>query len=339
MKRVVKGWGAILALLPLLVLAHVTDLRAEPAEVKVSRGFGITHLPTFVIQYEKLFEKHLAQAGLASTKPVWLLMDGGPQVNDAVLAGALDIANNGMPAFVTLWSRTHGSPSQIIGVAGLAGTPLYLNTLNPNVKTLHDFTDKDRIAVTGIKTGLGAVILQMAVAKEFGIENFAKLDPLTVGMQHPDAYQAIISRRTEVNTHFASPPFAFLEEKIPTIHRVVNSVDVLGNIHVMATYTPQRFADANPKIIAAYIAARDEAADIIARDPKRAAKAYLALANVKSTVDEVAEMIAHKDMNFAATPNGSMKIAEFLATIGTIKHKPADWKEMFVAPMRTRNGS
>lgn len=339
MKGRLLRWRAIGSLLLALMCGLAMDVHAQPAEVKVSRGFGITHLPTFIIEHEKLFDKHLALAGLTSTKPVWVLMDGGPQVNDAVLSGALDIANNGMPAFVTLWSRTRGSPSQIVGVAGLAGTPLYLNTLNPDVKTLRDFTAKDRIAVTGIKTGLGAVILQMAVAKEFGIENFAKLDPLTVSMLHPDAYQVIASGRTEVNTHFASPPYAFMEEKLPGVRRVVNSVDVLGRIHVMATYAPQRFADENPKIIAAYIAARDEAADIITRDPKRAAAGYLAIANVKSSVDEIAEMISHKDMNFAATPNGSMKVAEFLATIGTIKYRPADWKEMFVAPMQTRDGS
>lgn len=312
---------------------------AQSNEVKLSRGFGITYLPIYVMQHEQLLEKHLAAAGLKDHKVNYVLIDGAPQVNDALLAGAMDIASNGMPAFVTMWSRTKGTPNAVVGVSGLSGMPLYLNTLNPNIKSLKDFTDKDRIAVTGIRTGLGAVILQMEVAKEFGIENYNKLDGLTVNMLHPDAYQVIQAGKTEVNTHMASPPFAFLELKLPGVHRVTNSVDTLGKIHVMATYASQKYVDANPKVIEAFLAARDEATALIAKDAKRAAGSYIALTKVKTTLDEIAEMVVHPDMNFDATPNGSMQWADFLHKIGTIKHRPADWKEMFVTPMAKRSGS
>lgn len=329
----------LLSVLTLLTGAPQNPARAQPAEFKISRGYGITYLPIYVMEIEKLLDKHLAAAGLGNTKPQWLLIDGGPQINDAVLAGAIDIANNGMPAFITLWSRTKGTPTPIVGVAALTGMPLYLNTLNPQINGLRDFTDKDRIAVTGIRTGLGAVILQMGVAKEFGIENYNKLDPLTVNMLHPDAYQVISAGRTEVNSHMASPPFAFLELKLPGVKRVFNSVEALGKFHVMATYAPKKFADDNPKLIEAFLAARDEATELIQRDPKKAAEAYMAISKVKTTVQEVAEMIAHPDMNYTATPNGSQQLADFLHKIGTIKNRPADWKEMFVAPMQARPGS
>ena len=65
-------------------------------------------------------------------------------------------------------SKGKGSPrTEVIGVSGLSATSLYLNSNKPEIKSLRDFTEKDRIALPGIKTSLSAVVLQMAVAKEF----------------------------------------------------------------------------------------------------------------------------------------------------------------------------
>ena len=58
--------------------------------------------------------------------------------------------------------------------------PLYLNTNNPNVKSIKDFTSKDKIALPAVKVSIQAVTLQMAAEKEFGEGNQNKLDALTV---------------------------------------------------------------------------------------------------------------------------------------------------------------
>ncbi|WP_245484548.1 hypothetical protein [Rhizobium leguminosarum] len=65
----------------------------------------------------------------------------------------------------------------------------------------------------------------MIVAKEFGEENYAKLDPLTVSLPHPEALAALVSRKTEINAHFTSPPFQYIEAKSPNVHRVLSSTD------------------------------------------------------------------------------------------------------------------
>ena len=54
--------------------------------------------------------------------------------------------------------------------------PLYLNTINPNVKTIKDFTEKDRIALPAVRVSMQAVILQMAAEKVFGEGQEHKLD-------------------------------------------------------------------------------------------------------------------------------------------------------------------
>ncbi len=97
--------------------------------------------------------------------------------------------------------------------------PLYLNTRNPAIKSIKDFTEKDRIALPAVKVSMQAIMLQMAAAKEYGENNYTKLDGLTVSMAHPDGVAALMSGASEITAHFTSPPFQFRELKDPKITR------------------------------------------------------------------------------------------------------------------------
>ena len=61
----------------------------------------------------------------------------------------------------------------------------------------------DRIAVPAIKSSMQAVALAMMAERELGDPK--KLDPITVSIQHPDALAALLSRRSEITAHSASP--------------------------------------------------------------------------------------------------------------------------------------
>jgi NitT/TauT family transport system substrate-binding protein len=212
-------------------------------------------------------------------------------------------------------------------------------TRNPNIKSLKDFTDKDRIAVPGIKTSLPAVFLQMAAAREFGDANYAKLDPITVSLPHPDALGVLLSGKGEINSHMASPPFSYVEEANPNLHRVLNSVDVLGNITIDITFTTRRFAEANPKLTAAFIAAMQDACALIVSDRRKAAEIYNAVAKVKQPVEETLKILNDPNSRFTAVPEGTMKYAEFMSRVGTIKVKPASWKDYYLPAAYSLSGS
>jgi len=207
------------------------------------------------------------------------------------------------------------------------------------VKSLKDFTDRDRIAVPGIKTSLPAVLLHMAAAKEFGDGNYAKLDPITVGLPHPEALTVMLSGSSEINSHMASPPFSYIEEAASGIHRVFSTVDILGNITLDMTYTSRRFFEANPKLCAAFIAAMEEANALIARDRRRAGEIYLAVSKQKASVDEIVKILSDPNSRFSTVPDGTMKYADFMSRVGTIKAKPAGWKELFFPPIHGVAGS
>jgi NitT/TauT family transport system substrate-binding protein len=333
-----KGW--VFAGLLLAACISASDILAEVSEVRISKGYGILYLPLIVMEDRKLLEKKAAEDGLGEVKVTWYLFDGGNIINDAMLAGALDIAGTGAPGFLTLWSKGKGSArTEVIGVSGMSTTALVLNTTNPEVKSLKDFSPKDRIAMPGIKTSLAAVVLQMAAAKEFGAENYAKLDPLTVGIPHPEAYAALTSGKTEIDAHFASPPYANLELKNPRVHTVVNSVTLFGNITLDVVFAPKRFAEANPKTIAAFLAALDEACGFIVDDPKGTAEIFARTSKTKMSLEEVLPLVQDPDTRFSSTPSGIMTFATFLASIGAMKQKPAAWTDLFVPQLHGRKGS
>ena len=146
----------------------------------------------------------------------------------------------------------------------------------------------------------------MAAAKEFGDANYAKLDPITVGLGHPEALGVMLSGKGEIDSHMASPPFSYVEDGTPGLHRVFNSVDILGNITLDMTYTSRRFYEANPKLCAAFIAALNEANALIGRDKRKAAEIYLAISKQKSSPDEIVKILNDPNSKFSAVPDGTM---------------------------------
>src|SRR6202030_1468423 len=104
----------------------------------------------------------------------------------------------------------------------------WLNTSDPKVKSIRDFTDKDRIALSAIKVSIPAIILQMAAAKEFGLAEYGRLDKLTVALSHPDGMSMLVNKKTEISAHFTSPPFQNIEMKTPGVHTVLTSEQVMG---------------------------------------------------------------------------------------------------------------
>src|SRR5438105_1152406 len=183
--------GMVLTLV--LGLGAPIGAQAEVSQLRVSRGFGVHYLPLYVMEAKGLLQKQTTATGLGDVKIEFLLVDGGNHINDAILAGTIDIASTGTGGFLTLWAKAKGNPKlEVIGLGGSASGGMTMTSRNPAMKSLRDVTEMDRIAVPGIKTSLGAIILQMAVAKEFGDKDYARLDHLTVSMSYPDATAAIL---------------------------------------------------------------------------------------------------------------------------------------------------
>ncbi len=312
---------------------------AEVSEVGIAQQYGISYLPLMIMQENKLLEKEAKAAGLGDITVKWAKFAGGNVMNDALLSGDLHFASGGVGPFVTLWAKTRDNIG-VKAVSAMNSMPLLLNTRNPEIKTIKDFTAKDRIALPAVKVSIQAITLQMAAEKIFGQGQQNKLDALTVTQSHPDGMAALLSGSSEINSHFTSPPFQYTELDRAGIHTVLNSYDVTGGPHTFnLVWASQKFADANPKTYAAFVKAFEEAIVTINKDKKAAAEMYIRIAKSKESVESVEKMLNDPSVEFTTTPKNIMTYVEFMSRIGIVKVKPTTWKDLFFPNMHTLLGS
>jgi len=329
--------GGVLLVALLLVVSLGTTSRAEVKEVRLAKQYGLSYLPLIVMEENKLIEKHARKAGLGEIKVSWATFGSGAVMNDALLSGNLDFAAGGVAPLLTIWDKTRGG---VKGVAALDSIPIYLNSNNPAVKSIKDLSDKDRIALPAVKVSVQAVALQMAAAKLYGEKNYGKLDKLTVSMKHPDAQVALLSGKSEITGHIASPPFMFQELKDPKVHTVLNSFDVIGGPHTFdVVWASKKFHDANPRIYAAVFAALEEAIAIIYQDKRVAAELYLKASKSKEPVGEVYGYLTKQPVNYTTTPLNITRFSDFMYQTGALKNRPKNWKELFFPNVHAKKGS
>jgi len=322
----------------LLLTLPPLPARAEKSEISIAKEFGIGYLPYMIMEHEKLVEKHAKAAGLGDVKVNWKTFGGSGFMQSAMLAGDLEFGSSGVPWFLLLWDKTKGD---VKSAGALDSMPLYLNTRNPKVKTLNDFGQGNKIALPAIKSSIQAITLQMAAAKAFGRAQANKLDPLTVGLSHPDAMTALLSGAGDIDSHFTSPPFQDLELKDPRIHRVLSSYEVLdGAATFIITATTTKFQKANPKTFDAFVGALEEAQKFIGSKKREAAQIYLDMSKDKRlSMEDLTKMLDNPEYRFTVVPEGVLKYAAFMASIGVIKKGPADWKELFFNNVHPLPGS
>lgn len=224
-------------------------------------------------------------------------------------------------------------------MASLGNFPYYLLSNNPKVKTIADFTEKDRIAVPAVGVSVQSRILQYAVAKQWGDQDFARLDKYTVNLPHPDATAALIAGGTEVTGHFSNPPFQEQALTNPNVHVVLNSYDVLGPNSPTLLFATEKFRQDNPKTYTAFIDALAEAEDFIRKDKGAAVDIYIRVN--KSNIDRATllKIIDNPQFEFSITPKNTYPLAEFMYRVGAIKNKPASWKDYFFQDVRPLQGS
>ncbi len=313
---------------------------AEQSELRIAKQYGLGYLQMMVLEDQKIVEKHAKAAGLGNVEVSWLTFRSSDVMNDAIISGNVDFVSLGVPGLAVIWSKTQGMANPVKAASGMNLLPLALMTRNPDVKGLKDFGPKDKIAVPAIKVSTQAILLHMAAAKEFGPDNYNKLDPITVSMRHPDALLALLSPASEITTHFASQPFVAMEASKPGIRRLISSTEILGgplSFNVLATST--KFHTENPKLYKAFMAAMAEATDWVNANKRAAAELYLRVSKDKSSVEEVLEIVDAPDTSYTLEPKGLMPVVDFMKKTGAIKVAPASWKEMFFSDAHSMSGS
>jgi len=313
-----------------MALSGSPALAQQKSEIALSRQPGIFYMPSHIMEKQKLIEKHAAALGVSGVTTKWLSFNSGGAQTDALLAGGVDILNTGTGNLLLLWDRTRGG---VKGIVATSAQPMTLISRDANIKSLRDIGPNDKIAVPTVKVSTQAIVLQIAAAELFGADQWSKLDANTVQLGHPDAYVAMTNAQHEVRNHFAIPPFTFLELKnVAGAHVVLSSPDVMGGPLSQAQFfTTTKFADANPKIVQAVRDATKEAQDLIRSDTKTAVDIYKEITGDKTSADDLLAWLKEPGMmEWNLQPQGTMKFANHLFKVGTLKTQPKAWTEYYL---------
>jgi NitT/TauT family transport system substrate-binding protein len=311
----------------------------EKNEITITKQPSILYLPALVMQKQNLIEENAAKEGVPNLKVNWRSFTSGGAATDALLSDNVEIVNSGLGNLLLLWERTKG---KVKGITTNSALPLSLISRDPKIKSLKDFGPGDKIAVPTVRVSTQAILLQMAAEKEFGPDQWSKLDANTVQLGHPDAAAMLANPRGEISTHFAAPPFSYKELKtVPDAHVILMSNDVIdGGLSQSTLFTTTKFAEANPKVIKAVLNASKQAIDFIKAHPDQAVEIYREISGDQTSTAELLDMLKQPGMmDFQMAPAGSMKFAEHMSKVGILKTRPAAWTDYFLPESAYLNGN
>jgi NitT/TauT family transport system substrate-binding protein len=121
---------------------------------------------------------------------------------------------------------------------------------------------------------------------------------------------------------------------------VLNSFDVLGgSTSFTVAWTSRAFHDRNPVLYRALIDALAEATEILNADKRAAAALWIEDSKSKLPLDMVAKIIAGPQVTWTLTPEHTMRYADFMADVGSIKTRPESWKDLFFPEIHDFPGS
>lgn len=230
--------------------------------------------------------------------------------------------------------------ARVKAVVAMNREPAYLLTRNPSIKSIRDFTEKDRIALPAPKVSVQAIMLEMMAEKTFGLGKHDVLDHLTVGMSHPDGTVVMLGGKSVITSHFTSPPFQNQQLANPEIHKVLSSYDATDGPNTFSVVAMRSsWREENPQTYQAVFAALHEANEFIAKRPREAAEIFIRIEHVKLTVEFVESLIKDPEFSYDPAPQNVMKILLFMNRIGRLKNKPASWKDLFFSEVHDLVGS
>ncbi len=325
---------AIAMLAPRFAFAEVGTLQVPLG----AGGFGF--LPLQIMKKYDLIEKRARQEGIKLNVD-WSNIGGPAAMNEALLSGSASFIAAGPPSFLTLWDKTRTN-LKVKGVAAMSTMPMFLDTNDPNVKSLDDIKGNMKIGVTSIKVSIPSIIMQMYARKHYGAAQTFRFDPFTVSMTHADAVVALVSRNGSIIAHYASQPFAQREQQAKSVHMIQNSDDVMGGPTTFTMIsTTTRFHDNNPKAYAAFVAALKEAQDMIKADPQKALDVLIESMGGKSVLSRKDMLAILKDPNtrYTTVPQNVMKYANFMHEIGSLEAAPKALGDLFFNTAEVAGGN
>jgi len=316
--------GVSLMAVPAIVAAQT------PLAVTIVQQRGLMYLPVDMMVSGGVLQQEATKLGLGKVDATARALSGPAAITDALLSGSAQYGAAALPSLMTLWDKTHGTPNEVRAVGTMSNGAMVLYTINPNVKTIADFTEKDRIAVPSVRISFNAMMLEMAAEKLWNDPH--RLDHLTVGLGHADAVAALSAGygSATVTAHIAVQPFTDRGLKLPGAHVVADSREVFGGpltqVSLLAT---KQTRDKNPTLFKAVGNALETSIKMCNADRDAAAALWKKAQNASENINELRALLDDPGFEFTSQPHRIAYFAAFLKRIGSMKAEVSSWKELF----------
>jgi NitT/TauT family transport system substrate-binding protein len=325
--------GAALVAAPALLRAQ------SPLTVRFVQQRGLLYIPVDIMVSGGVLQKEATKLGLGKVEATATALSGPGPVLDALLSGAADYGTAALPSLLTLWQKTRGTANEVRAVGTVSNGAMTLYTINPNIKSLADFTDKDRIAVPTVRLSFNAMMLQMAAEQLWNDPH--RLDHLTVGLGHPDAVTALSAGygKATITAHIAVQPFTDRGLKLPGAHVITDSRKVFGGpltqITLLAT---KQTKEKDPTLFKAVANALEESIRVANADKRAAAALWKEVQKAPENIDDLVAQLNDPGFEFTSRPQRIAHFTAFLNRIGTLKTKVENWKELFWETAHNQQG-
>jgi NitT/TauT family transport system substrate-binding protein len=324
-----QALGAVAAGTGLLAAPAIVTAQA-PLTVRFVQQRGLLYIPVDVMVSGGALQAEATKLGLGKIDATATALSGPGPILDALLSGAADYGTAALPSLLTVWEKTRGSANEVRAVGTVSNGAMTLYTINPNVKSIADFTEKDRIAVPTVRLSFNAMMLQMAAEQLWNDPH--RLDHLTVALGHPDAVSALSAGygKATVTAHIAVQPFTDRGLKLPGAHAIADSRAVFGGpltqITLLATKPTK---EKNPTLFKAVAAALEQSIKVASADKRAAAALWKDVHKAPDSIDELVAQLDDPGFEFTSRPQRIAHFTAFLNRIGTMKAQVGDWKELF----------
>ena len=309
--------------------------RLRPGELRIGVGHGIGFLPLFLANDLKLFDKHAKVSGLNGRILLKRFYSSAP-LRQALEKGELAAGAYGLSSFLL----ARETPKQMVAVSGLTTLPLVLLTSRADINSISDIKPGQKIAVP-MMTAPQMTYLRLQASQWFLPGLWTRVRQQVVAMPHQDALEALTEGKADLAAYFSSPPFTQVAMQDSRVRPILSSVEALGGMSsFLVLASPRETLAAQPLLAEVISKAVDEAAAIIAKDPKRAALTWLKYEPSHKLDAKAVEAILRdlKD-EFGSGIYGVTATATILARDGRLNSAVWNWKDVVAPALAAGPGS
>lgn len=287
----------------------------EQNKIHIAYQYGIGYAPVAIAKEQKLLEKLLPD-----TEITWQLMNSGSTINAAVTAGEIDFAMMGTAPFLI------GVDKQVpykLFTGMSTFMPIGLISADPDIKSLKDFTDKDRIAVVSYGS-IQHILLCMGAEKELGEAH--ALDKNIISMTNPEGFATLKAGKSEVKAQLSSVHY-YLQLEEQGFKDIMPVADVfMAEPTLLLGAVSDKTLKAHPEYLSAMLKALQQARDFISSNPDEAAAV---LAKIEGTTpDKMKEYMSYPSLKFMEQTQGIIALGKFMQRAGFINKAPDSLKDI-----------